>query len=283
MPQGLAIPVEIDGLEVGRVDTALLEAARPDVEDANHRAWKLAALLPGKPVAGKPVEVETAEGTRAPLVKPGEPLDGREPYLELARGGTIRVVLGVAGGPPPAGAPAANEPGAAGRPPRRIRLGASANAPAGGPGGGAATASTATAGKAKPAVSSAPIELRAQIDGASPVDWTSAHTKVHPYLLGAQDGEGKREAWPLRELAREIAASPDAEVIEVSGDDGQSLAIAPAEWSDPSRIPVLRANRRGVLKLTWLDKSLEPAGGEEMREITMLKVMRHARTPKRRK
>jgi hypothetical protein len=98
---------------------------------------------------------------------------------------------------------------------------------------------------------------------------------VKPIVLMSKDGDGERMAWPLRELAATLVG-PGAVVQEAVGDQGKVLTVAEAKWNDRALVPVLRANRRGRLKLEWLEGgTLEPAeDAESLRAITELHVQR---------
>src|SRR5205823_1113536 len=104
----------------------------------------------------------------------------------------------------------------------------------------------------------------------------AASTKVKPFSVAASDGEGQREVWPLRELANEIAGSDDAMITTVVGEEGGKAQIEESAWKDQSRIPVLRTNRRGAIKFTWLgDKHQGLLDAEEVRDVVKIKIKRH--------
>jgi hypothetical protein len=47
-------------------------------------------------------------------------------------------------------------------------------------------------------------------------------------------------------------------VVEVIAKSGEHVSIDAAAWRDTSKMPVLRVNRHGRMKLQWLSPSLEP-------------------------
>jgi hypothetical protein len=47
IPQGLNIPVEVDGKSAAPITRATLEDVKPDFADAERRAWRLSRIVPG--------------------------------------------------------------------------------------------------------------------------------------------------------------------------------------------------------------------------------------------
>ena len=82
-------------------------------------------------------------------------------------------------------------------------------------------------------------------------------------------GKGARDAWSLRTLAADLVA-PGARVTAVRGEDGREVELAPGDWTDDTRTPVIRLNRRGKFKFHWADGDLRPLEGQELRNITTL-------------
>jgi len=85
------------------------------------------------------------------------------------------------------------------------------------------------------------------------------------------DGEGKRQAWPLAQLLAELVGA-DAVLLAVVGKRGRSVKIDAAAWADAGRIPLLRLNRDGELKLLWADADMKQISGQQVRRVTALVV-----------
>ena len=109
------------------------------------------------------------------------------------------------------------------------------------------------------------IRLTAVVDGeARP--WTEDDlAEVEPVTI--DEAGADRDAFSLRTLAAELVG-PGAAVVEVRG---ETTTMLDAEaWADASRVPVLKLNRRGMLKLVWLDPGGQPTAGAEVRGVTEL-------------
>lgn len=63
------------------------------------------------------------------------------------------------------------------------------------------------------------------------------------------EGQVARRGWSLRELAASVGA---ARATAVVGDDGARVEIAAETWNAANRLPLLRQNRRGMLKFQWI-------------------------------
>lgn len=92
VPEGLAIPVEVEGNEAGAIDSGWLSARAPDYADADRRAWSLQPFLQqaGGWSEGAVLEVVTAEGRSVEFRPTGE---GLVPVLMLNREGEPVVKL----------------------------------------------------------------------------------------------------------------------------------------------------------------------------------------------
>jgi hypothetical protein len=78
-----------------------------------------------------------------------------------------------------------------------------------------------------------------------------------------------RDAWSLRELAAKLVG-PQARVVAVEGEGGRKT-IDKGAWSDPSRVPILRANREGGVKFRWIEKD-GSLGEAEVRNVKGLEI-----------
>ena len=82
-------------------------------------------------------------------------------------------------------------------------------------------------------------------------------------------GQGTREAWSLRELARAVGGA-GARITTLRGAGGRELALAAEDWARTDRMPILRRNRRGAFKFHWSDREGRPVEGPELRNVTTL-------------
>jgi hypothetical protein len=88
MPSGLSIDVTVDGAAKPPITTDTLKAAKPDFEDSERRAWKVATLVP-EAQPGTVVEASAPTGVSVKLAEPTP--DGLEPVLFLTRRGEVIV------------------------------------------------------------------------------------------------------------------------------------------------------------------------------------------------
>ena len=114
------------------------------------------------------------------------------------------------------------------------------------------------------------LTLDVTIDGAAS-KWTAATFAGVPRIAGvATDGEA-RDTWSLRELVQR-QVGPTAHVVSVTGADGKRF-IAPAEWSDAGKVPILHTTKRGTLKFRWADASGK-WGDTVAKDVTALEIAR---------
>lgn len=90
VPQGLSIPVTIDGVEAAPLTAARLAAVAPDFHDLERRAWKLARLIPEADRAGAMIEARGASGVAIKVARPGSDAEP-QPVLMLTRRGDVIV------------------------------------------------------------------------------------------------------------------------------------------------------------------------------------------------
>jgi hypothetical protein len=99
----------------------------------------------------------------------------------------------------------------------------------------------------------ASLQLEVHLDGTT-TTWQQEVFDRTPLAATAgknNDGDA-RDTWSLRDLVHSTYGS-SAHVVEVVGDS--RLAIAPSDWSDPSRTPIVHKTRRGHLNFCWADAS----------------------------
>lgn len=232
------LTVERPGKAVFTVDGAVLAAHPSSVREAPFTAWRLAAIVPDWDERA-PVDVIDEEGFRSPLLRPGESPGELEALLLVGDDGETRVIR-----------VAPNKPITAHRGEARKDAGRVRHV-------AKLLFLDGDAGTSGPAVS-----LKVAIHGAAST-WTRAElSKVEPIVLMSKDGDGERDAWPLRELAKALVGA-SAMPSEVLGEEPSSLRIDAEKWKDATLVPVLRVNRRGRLKLVWLDAKTKKEDHDE--------------------
>src|SRR5438552_2173716 len=117
----------------------------------------------------------------------------------------------------------------------------------------------------------APIALAAVVDGKA-VTWTRADLgRVKLVQISGDSGEGQRDGWSLRDVVATLVDAK-ARVLEISGEGGGKMTIDPATWKDAGKQPILRQNRRGILKFYWVDAQGRPLEGDGLRGVHELKI-----------
>jgi hypothetical protein len=262
VPDDLRIGRFVDGVEQAPVDAALLRSLTPDHVDAERRAWRVARLFgDGFAGPGAVLEVRSASGPPGRFERPGRSDAGGVLVLGVNRRGSAFVDLVEEGD---LAAPIHGRGGSLGRggEPQRVRdvtrLSLAART-AGEPEGGARV-----------------LELSVEVDGEGRV-WTEDDlVKVAPLSVPGDSGQGERDAWSLRSLL-DALVGPGASATGVGGEGGRTVEIPAAAWTDASKTPVLRLNRRGQLKFHWVGPDLAPLDGGEVRHVT--KVVVRTRRP----
>ncbi|HJZ88518.1 MAG TPA: hypothetical protein VKN99_25270 [Polyangia bacterium] len=262
VPADLRIEVDVDGREVAPIDANILAAHPPDFHEGGRRAWRLAGLL-GALYArpGSVLEVEDADGVKTTFLRPAEKIEGREPVLMLNQRGEVLVALMNPDEPWPGFHGRGGNRGRPGDPSQRVR--------------GVRRLRLYVAQGAEPAPPSTPgFSIAVIVDGKPPLTWTRADlARVGKLAVSGDSGEGSREGWSLREVARALVDAK-ASVVSLRGEGGRELAIDPSQWRDPTRLPVLRLNRRGQLKFQWTGKDGHEVLGEGLRGVSEI-VIRH--------
>lgn len=274
IPAALHVDVEVDGAPAAAVDAARLASLKPDFADDEHRAWRIATLV--GPAAKRPGAVIAAVGDKGLSLEmhaPAAPTDPI-PVLSLNRRGDVLVGLVSPDDPFPDFHGKGGRLSRPGDPlprlasPTRLRVYLASAAPAssgagtgdgggGGNGGGADTQATAA-------------PLRVVVAGRPPTSWTAADFAAVPRLTIHADNSAK-DAWSLRDIAHKLVGPKARVTIAVDG-DGTRERIAPRDWADASKTPVLRINRRGMYKIEWVDKDGNMLQDDDVRDVRSVEL-----------
>jgi hypothetical protein len=277
-PAPLRVAVDVDGKTAETIDAALLAGRAPDYQDGGRRAWKLGTLLSGAFDAGRmSVAIEDGAGVRHAVTAPGEEGAGRQVMVMVNPAGELRVALVEPGDPfrsfrgRGAGRGGSADPSRV-RDIRRIVL-TSAPPPMG-------SARAAASASARPEASGAPEEgepplLRVIVEGAAEARWSPADLdRVRALRYQPGDGDGARDAWSLRDLARDLLAG--ARIVELETEAARTVSISEGAWRDETRVPLLRRNRRGLYRFGWVTagdlSSIE--GADSLRDVRILRARR---------
>ncbi len=87
IPQGLSIPVEVDGVAAAPITRATLDGVKPDFADSERRAWRLTRIVPG--FTGEAVlEAVGRDGVAVSMQRPLG-ADDPQPVLFFTRRGEV--------------------------------------------------------------------------------------------------------------------------------------------------------------------------------------------------
>jgi len=87
IPEGLNIPVDVDGVATQPITRATLDGVKPDFADAERRAWRLTRIVPG--FTGDAVlEAVGRDGVAITMQRPGSG-DEPQPVLFFTRRGEV--------------------------------------------------------------------------------------------------------------------------------------------------------------------------------------------------
>jgi hypothetical protein len=112
--------------------------------------------------------------------------------------------------------------------------------------------------------------LEVVIDGKPAGNWSPEQIATLPRLsLTNKNGEA-RDGWSLRDAATKLVA-PGARVVGLTGEDGDRLAIAPADWSNAKRTLVLKVSGRGSYKAHWVEANGE-SGDAIVKNVTKIEL-----------
>jgi hypothetical protein len=109
------------------------------------------------------------------------------------------------------------------------------------------------------------LKLTLIVDG-QPRTWTENELS-EVEVLTVPGKKGERDAWSLRTIATELAGS-GAVVTRVVGEAGMALDLPAEHWANEQMLPVLRLNRKFLLKFLWLNPDLSRADAEQRREVS---------------
>lgn len=214
------IAVEVDGTAGEAITAARLAGLKPDYTDGNKRAWKLTRLLP-KALAGegRVVEVSGAGKARLKLRNAGEVVNGT----------VVALVVGV-------GEPfvARIDPAKPFATPTMRSVARIAQLRVYAPSQGK---------RRKPPVKADKLEVKIQLDGKAHATWKIDELNKVPTI------EGKPRHWSMRAIADHIAKG--ARISEVVSRKGNTQKLDAERWADERLKPLIKLNRRGMLKFWW--------------------------------
>ncbi len=264
IPADLHIPVEVDGQPGEPINKARLSAARPDFSDGDRSAWKLTQLL-GAPFArdGAVVEALSSTGVSVALARPTSD-KAPQPVLFLTRRGEVVVALVNPANPFPKyhgqggrlRRPGDPRPRLSGISALHVRV-ESADAQS-------QWQAMEQAGKQSLA------GLEVDVDGKVQQP-TAQQLATIPTMNIRGDQGDRRVVWSLRDVVAVVAA-PSARPTEVVGEDGP-VPVDVAAWNDAGQTPILRVNRRGMIKLQWIGHGGKVADDGEVRGVRVLRVV----------
>jgi hypothetical protein len=277
VPASLHIDVEVDGTPAAPIDAARLEAVKPDFSDDDHRAWRLTTLV--GPAAARPGVVIAAvadQGVALELRPTGAATDPA-PVLELNRRGEVVVTMMSPGEPFPEFHGKGGRLNRPGDPaprvmsPTKLRVSVAA---AGTTAAASSTVGTGTnggegkGGGERASASAQPLKV--VITGGTPTTWApDAFAPVKRFTIHS-DGSDK-DAWSLRDIVHQLVG-PKARVLGAVDGDGTKARIAPKDWADAKKTPVLRINRRGMYKIEWVDKDGNMTNDDDVRDVKSIEV-----------
>jgi hypothetical protein len=117
------------------------------------------------------------------------------------------------------------------------------------------------------------LSVQVDVDSDAPVVWgESEFARVGPVAMQGDSGD-ERQGYGLRELVATLVG-PHARLVAVKGDGGKTVAVAASDWADGTKVPVLRLNRRGLVKFQWLSPEGAPLPGQGVRGVRELVVHR---------
>jgi hypothetical protein len=107
------------------------------------------------------------------------------------------------------------------------------------------------------------------VDGAPRPAITAADlAKVKGMQVEGDSGEESRDAWSARDVAATLVG-PGARITRVRGEDGKKdVELDAAAWKDATKVPILRINRRGLVKFFWATADGNPLVAGEVRGVT---------------
>jgi hypothetical protein len=276
IPAALHIDVEVDGAPAAAVDAARLASLKPDFSDDEHRAWRIATLV--GPAATRPGAVIAAVGDKGLSLEMHAASAATDPIpvLSLNRRGDVLVGLVAPDDPFPDFHGKGGRLSRPGDPlPRlaspimlRVYVAATATAPASSAAGNGNGGGGGTGGGADAQATAAP--LRVVIAGRPPTSWTAADFAAVPRFTVHADNAA-RDAWSLRDIAHKLVG-PKARVTLAVDGDGTRDRIAPQDWGDTRKTPVLRINRRGMYKIEWVDKDGNMLEDDDVRDVRSLEL-----------
>ena len=264
IPADLHIPVEVDGQPAEPINRARLSASKPDFSDGDRSAWELTQLL-GAPFArdGAVVEAVSPAGVSVALARPASD-KAPQPVLFLTRRGEVVVALVDPANPFPKYHGQGGRLRRPGDPrPRLSRVSALH-----------VRVESADAQSQQQAMEQAGKQslagLEVDVDG-KPQRPTAQQLANIPTMNIRGDQGDRRVVWSLRDVVA-IVAGASARPTEVIGEDGPT-PVDVAAWNDAGQTPILRVNRRGMIKLQWIGHGGKVADDGEVRGVRVLRVV----------
>ena len=95
--------------------------------------------------------------------------------------------------------------------------------------------------------------------------------KVKTISVAGDQGDEQRLAWSLRDIVTTLVDAK-ATAVELTGEGGGKMPIDATRWKDASKQPVLRQNRRGILKFYWVDGAGKPLDEDGLRGVREIKI-----------
>ena len=112
--------------------------------------------------------------------------------------------------------------------------------------------------------------LAVVIVGGAPTTWSPAAFAPLPRFTIHADSNDK-DAWSLRDLSHSLVG-PRTRVTAAVDGDGERTQIEPRDWTDSSKTPVLRINRRGKYKIEWVDSDGNMLNHGDVRDVRSIEV-----------
>lgn len=228
VPEGVQISVNVDGKDAKPITTELLRAVKPSYTSGDRRAWTLESLVgPYAKADNRGLDMEEQSGIKTSLR--WETAKGQFPVLAMNKRGDMFFVLMRSGEEIPGHGGSRSKGEDAPRRIKQVRVIQSHRK------SGAAVLSLLESGQEPKKLSQDDLEMVGTVI--------------------TEGDEEERPAWPVREVLKRYAGS--ASLAEVKTTDGETVTVSAADWADAAKVPVLRVNRRGLVKFFWVT----PSGG----------------------
>lgn len=110
------------------------------------------------------------------------------------------------------------------------------------------------------------------VDGVPTATWAEEElAQIESLELPGGRMGGVRDVFPLRELVTHLLGA-GARVTKVIG-SADSLQISAESWTQSTEAPVLRLNRRGLLKFHWMASGgVDPIDQSSVKDVVGLHI-----------